>query len=96
MSHDFYVYDQGWADERARLTALGQIYDEGTLRLLEDVSVAAGWHCLEVGAGEGSVARWLAERVGPSGDVLAIDLDPRFIEADGVLKYSSTTSSTVS
>jgi len=41
----------------------------------------AGWSCLEVGAGAGSVARFLAERVGPAGRVVATDLDPRFLGA---------------
>jgi SAM-dependent methyltransferase len=33
--------------------------------------------------GGGSVAAWLCERVGPSGHVLATDLEPRFLEALG-------------
>ena len=33
--------------------------------------VQAGWRCLEVGAGRGSMAVWLAERVGPRGGVVA-------------------------
>lgn len=36
----------------------------------------AGARVLEVGAGAGSIAVWLAEQVGPDGQVLAIDLDP--------------------
>jgi SAM-dependent methyltransferase len=32
-----------------------------------------------VGAGDGSVARWLAERVGPEGRVVATDLNPWFL-----------------
>ena len=39
-----------------------------------------GWRCLEVGAGRGSIARMLAERVGSSGSVVAMDIDPRFLE----------------
>src|SRR5207253_1047892 len=39
-----------------------------------------GWRCLEVGAGAGSVARWLAGKVGPSGTVVASDLNPRFLD----------------
>lgn len=35
----------------------------------------------EVGGGGGSVATWLARRVGAAGRVLATDLDPRFLEA---------------
>ncbi len=39
-----------------------------------------GWHCLDIGAGGGSIARWLASRVGSSGRVLATDLDRRLLE----------------
>ena len=42
--------------------------------------VGPGWRCLEVGAGAGSIAGWLADRVGPSGQVIATDLDTRFLE----------------
>ena len=38
--------------------------------------VLAGAACLELGAGEGSVARWLADRVGPTGRVVASDVKP--------------------
>jgi ubiquinone/menaquinone biosynthesis C-methylase UbiE len=51
------------------------VLDPWTFRQLHRRGIEAGWHCLEVGAGAGSVARWLAERVGPSGSVLATDLD---------------------
>jgi len=37
-----------------------------------------GWHCLEIGAGAGSIAQWLCSQVG-DGRVLAIDLDTRFL-----------------
>lgn len=40
-----------------------------------------GWHCLDVGAGAGSLVEEFAERVGPNGYVLAIDLDPRYLNA---------------
>jgi SAM-dependent methyltransferase len=42
--------------------------------------VQPGWRCLEVGAGRGSQARWLAEQVGPTGEVVATDLDTRYLE----------------
>lgn len=80
-----YLYDQAWTDERARLKALSEIYDPGTFRLLEQLGVAPSWACLDVGAGEGSVARWLAGRVTEPGRVLAVDLDPRFLEGSGTV-----------
>jgi 2-polyprenyl-3-methyl-5-hydroxy-6-metoxy-1,4-benzoquinol methylase len=63
------------SDERARLEAVEDLLDDGTERVLERLGIAAGWHCLEVGAGGGSIARWLADRVGPGGKVVATDLN---------------------
>ena len=40
-----------------------------------------GWHCLEVGAGGGTIVEWLCQRVGRAGYVMATDLDTRFLEA---------------
>jgi SAM-dependent methyltransferase len=36
-----------------------------------------------VGAGAGGIARWLANRVGPEGRVVATDIDLRFLDAEG-------------
>jgi SAM-dependent methyltransferase len=70
----------GWQREHARLRALEDAYDGASTRHLADRGVSPGWRCLEVGCGAGSVARWLAERVGASGHILATDLDVRFVE----------------
>ena len=67
------------AAERRRLELLEARYDPLTFRRLAAVGVASGWACLEVGAGAGSVVRWLAGRVGRTGRVVATDLDPRFL-----------------
>lgn len=53
--------------------------DPYTLRHFEQTGVRAGWRCLEVGAGAGSVARWLAGEVGGDGAVVAADINPRFL-----------------
>jgi SAM-dependent methyltransferase len=74
-----YVLDNGWRQARERLAALEAAYDPATRGYLDDLGVGPGWRCLEVGAGGGSIAAWLAERVGPRGHVLATDLDPRFL-----------------
>jgi 2-polyprenyl-3-methyl-5-hydroxy-6-metoxy-1,4-benzoquinol methylase len=60
-------------DAPARLEALEDFLDEGTTRALERLGIASDWRCLEVGAGGGSVARWLAERA----TVVATDIDTR-------------------
>ena len=77
------VFDQTWRREHARLRALEDAFDGASIRHLAERGVGAGWRCLEVGCGAGSVARWLAERVGASGRVLATDLDLRFLADHG-------------
>jgi SAM-dependent methyltransferase len=63
-----------------RFRALEAIFDPGTKRILTDLGVNAGWSCLDVGAGSGSIAAWLCNHVGPDGEVLATDLDTRYLE----------------
>jgi SAM-dependent methyltransferase len=77
-----YLLARGGAEEieARRLSLLERYHDPFTVRQLDAIGVRPGWHCLDVGAGAGSVARMLAERVGDSGSVLATDLDPRLLE----------------
>lgn len=75
-----YFSDHQWPEERRRLTLLEERYDPGTIRRMVDIGITPGWTCLEVGAGAGSIARWLAHRVGPTGRVVATDLDTRFFD----------------
>jgi SAM-dependent methyltransferase len=72
------------AFERERLALLTRIADPITTRRLTDLGVGPGWRCLDVAAGDGSVARWLAGRVGPQGRVVATDLNPRFLGGHGL------------
>jgi SAM-dependent methyltransferase len=64
--------------EDERLTLLEQIFDPLSRRRRD--MVQTGWRCLEVGAGRGSMAVWLAEQVGPSGHVVATDIDVGYLE----------------
>jgi SAM-dependent methyltransferase len=79
-AHSGYLLDNADREAPWRFAALSALFDPGTIRHLEDRGVAPGWHCLEVGGGSGSVASWLADRVGPTGRVLATDIDPRFLK----------------
>ncbi len=81
MTTSSYVFDNAWQQARDRLAGIEKAYDPGTIRHLEASGVGPGWHCLEVGAGGGSIAEWLCRQVGPSGRVVATDLDTRFVEA---------------
>lgn len=74
-----YTLDNTWEAARERLETLEVCCDPYTVSHLEKVGIAPGWQCLEVGAGAGSVARMLCERVGPDGHVLAVDLEPTLL-----------------
>ncbi|WP_406145868.1 methyltransferase [Streptomyces sp. NBC_01012] len=74
-----YVFDNATPHSTEQHRCLAAAYDPVTLPRLAATGVGPGWHCLEVGAGGGSVAHWLAGRVGPGGSVLATDVDPRHI-----------------
>jgi len=63
--------------EDERLGLLEQLFDPVSRR--RRALVQPGWRCLEVGAGRGSMAAWLAQQVGPTGQVVAIDIDLRYL-----------------
>jgi SAM-dependent methyltransferase len=67
--------------ELGRLRLLEELTDPLTITRLERIGVGLGSRCLEVGAGAGSIATWLAGRVGPSGSVTALDIDLRFLRS---------------
>jgi ubiquinone/menaquinone biosynthesis C-methylase UbiE len=76
-----YIFENAAEAETAeRFATLDTLYNFRTFRFLETAGIGPGWHCLEVGGGSGSVAAWMAERVGPSGSVRVTDIDPRFLE----------------
>lgn len=76
-----YIYDPSSETELTRLQALERLNDPATIAHLEATGVGPGWRCLEVGGGAGSIARWLSDRVGPEGKVVATDLDTRFLDS---------------
>jgi SAM-dependent methyltransferase len=55
-----------------------QIFDPASRRRRD--LVQPGWRCLEVGAGRGSMAVWLTQRVGQSGQVVATDIDVSYLQ----------------
>jgi ubiquinone/menaquinone biosynthesis C-methylase UbiE len=75
-----YALDSAWHAERDRLDSLTRLYDAGTLEVVDQLALADGWNCLDVGAGTGSLARRLVDRVAPSGHVTALDIDTRFLD----------------
>jgi SAM-dependent methyltransferase len=73
-----YVYAQGFAEERARISGMEALWDPGSRVLLDELGIGRGWKCLEAGAGGGSMVEWMVER---GAHVTAIDIDTRFIES---------------
>src|SRR5690348_8987341 len=79
-----YLFSHEWEGESDRLMALSAALDPVTKRHLAPLGVGPGWRCLEVGAGTGTVAEWLAGLVGEKGRVLATDLSLALMEARGL------------
>jgi SAM-dependent methyltransferase len=79
-SSNTYLFSTGWEQEHARLAGLSAQFDQVTVQHLAAVGVGAGWRCLEVGGGGGSIASWLSAAVGATGQVVATDIDTRFLD----------------
>ncbi len=60
---------------------MSQLLDPMHRRHLDRLGVGPGARTLEVGCGNGSVSAWLATRVAPDGQAMAIDLDLSLVEA---------------
>ncbi|MFP3990566.1 methyltransferase domain-containing protein [Streptomyces sp. E11-3] len=78
---DGHLLDQRQSEAGQRCAALPDLFDATTFRHLERLGVGPGWRCWEVGAGGISVLSWLAKRVGPTGRVLATDVDTAWVES---------------
>lgn len=82
-THD-YLWSGADVDEEAeRRLMMAKRHDQKTRRLCLDLGLGAGWSCLEIGAGAGTVACFFSDVVGPAGRVVATDLDLRHCEAAG-------------
>ena len=80
-----YLFGDTGQSPDPKFDALSSLLDAGTFARVEQLGVADGWRCLEVGGGGGSVANWLADVVAPSGHVTVTDIDvTRLEERDNV------------
>jgi SAM-dependent methyltransferase len=75
VTRDGYLLDNAVPAAGARFDAIAELFDASTFRHIDALGIAPGWRCWEVGAGGASVVRGLAARVGPTGHVLATDID---------------------
>jgi hypothetical protein len=59
--------------------ALAALFNERTFRYIRSLGIRTGWRCWEAGAGGVSVLSWLCQQVGPTGYVLASDVDMKVL-----------------
>ncbi|WP_240812731.1 methyltransferase domain-containing protein [Streptomyces sp. DASNCL29] len=90
-----YLLDNRQREAGRRFDALAELFDPWTLGHLDQLGLAAGWRCWEVGAGGPSVPSALAERVGPTGRVLVTDIDTSWLRACVIPPAGRATSGTL-
>jgi len=78
-----YLLDNARVEAGERFTWLAELFDGVTRGHVERLGVGAGWRCWEVGAGGPSIPEALATAVGPTGHVLATDINPAWLDARG-------------
>ncbi|GAB3715340.1 class I SAM-dependent methyltransferase [Nocardiopsis nanhaiensis] len=76
-----YLLDSGTDLGEKQLTHLSALLDGLSGGFIETVAAREGQRCLDLGSGNGSMARWIAERTGPSGEVHAVDIDLTHLHA---------------
>ncbi|MFI6072640.1 methyltransferase [Actinoplanes sp. NPDC051343] len=76
MTRPGYAFSNASDQSTAHHDALAELLDAQTHESIAEVVDLPGRRCLEVGAGAGSVAVWLAER---AGEVVATDIAPQRI-----------------
>jgi 2-polyprenyl-3-methyl-5-hydroxy-6-metoxy-1,4-benzoquinol methylase len=75
-------YVLGHSDaELKRLQLQSIVYSGITRRMIRDCGIEPGMRVLDIGSGAGDVAMLIADAVGPSGKVVAIDREPRAVDA---------------
>src|SRR6476646_3832250 len=76
-----YVLGHHLKGEGVRLDLMSELLDPMHRRHIEALNVVKpGARTLEVGCGNGSISAWLAKRVSPGGEAVAVDLDLSLIE----------------
>ncbi len=77
-----YIFDDNEPDhELRRLRRIEAALDPRTHQLLRTTGITSGWRCLEVGAGGGSIMRWLGEQVGSDGQVVGVDKKTTYLKS---------------
>lgn len=81
-----YAFSNSAPQADLHLSSLEQYLDPMSISCLAPlVPAGSGMRCLELGPGRGSIAHWLVNRVGPAGEVVAIDRDPSQVRPEAGL-----------
>jgi SAM-dependent methyltransferase len=78
-----YLLDNARAEAGERFVALAELFDGVTRGHLDRLGLQPGWRCWEVGAGGPGLPDALAAAVGPTGYVLATDINPAWLDRHG-------------
>src|SRR3954453_8857932 len=78
-----YLLDNARVEAGERFTWLAELFDGVTCGHFSRLGVGPGWRCWEVGAGGPSIPAGLTAAVGPTGYVLATDIDPAWLDPHG-------------
>ncbi len=66
--------------ETTRLIEQSRIYGESTHRLCQRAGISEGMRVLEIGSGAGDVALTLAELLGPTGQIVGVDVNAEILD----------------
>jgi len=77
-----YLLDNQQLEAGQRFDALSVLFNPSTFRHAQALGLTAGWRVWEVGAGSPSVPLYWASQAGPSGHVLATDIDTSWLGGD--------------
>lgn len=79
VPHQPYVLNNDEPTASPLLEYLATIMDQFSQKRLTKARFLPAGRCLEIGAGSGSIACWMADEIGPGGLVVATDIKPQHI-----------------
>lgn len=80
MSRRYMFAENPCGRELQRMQRIESALDPHTQGLLDQTGVSAGWTCLEIGAGGGSILHWLGARVGTGGRAVGVDRNTTYLQ----------------
>jgi ubiquinone/menaquinone biosynthesis C-methylase UbiE len=69
------------ADEIERLRSWGRIWEPDAEAMLDHIGIEPGWRCVDLGCGPMGILPALSRRVGPSGQVVGVDISAQQLAA---------------